>query len=199
VRGGQATESLYQLINKAESETLIQSPYLIVPKSTIQLFKVLIEKGVGIKISTNSLASTDNLMAYSGYHNIRSELLAIEVALYEYKPSLANQQELHQRYLQMKSSPPIFAIHAKSMVIDKKIAAIGTFNVDPRSINLNTEVGVIIPDAVSALELHGLISDDIKPENSWHIDKDNNPDKLVSLKKRLNLCAYKMLPLEPVL
>ena len=197
--GGQSTEGLYKLINKAKSEILIQSPYLIIPKSTIQLFKALIEKGVSINISTNSLASTDNLMAYSGYHNIRSELLEIGVGLYEYKPSPANQQELHQRYLQMKSAPPIFAIHAKSMVIDKKIAAIGTFNFDPRSINLNTEVGVIIPDDVTALELHDLISDDIKPENSWHIDKDNNPDKLVSFKKRLKLWAYKILPLEPVL
>lgn len=197
--GGQSTEKLYQLINKAESEILIQSPYLIVPKSTIQLFKALIEKGVSINISTNSLASTDNLMAFSGYHKIRSELLEIGVGLYEYKPSPSNQQELHQRYLQMKTSPPIFAIHAKSMVIDKKIAAIGTFNFDPRSINLNTEVGVIIPDDVTALELHGLISDDIKPENSWHIDKDNNPDDIVSFKKRLKLWAYKMLPMEPVL
>jgi len=197
--GGQSTESLYRLIKEAKSEILIQSPYLIVPESTIALFQQLIEKGVNIKISTNSLASTDNLVAFSGYHNIRSRLLEIGVMLYEYKPAPINQQQLYQRYLKVKDSPPIFAIHAKSMVIDKKIAAIGTFNFDPRSINLNTEVGMIIPDEQTALELHHLISDDMKPENSWFISQNDNPDGIVSFKKKLILWGYKILPLEPVL
>lgn len=197
--GGQSTESLYRLIKNAKSEILIQSPYLIVPESTIALFQKLISQGVNITISTNSLASTDNLMAFSGYHKVRSALLDIGVSLYEYKPFPLNQQELHQRYLQMKDSPPIFAIHAKSMVIDKEIAAIGTFNFDPRSINLNTEVGMIVPDKITALELHDLITEDIQPENSWFITKESNPDKQVSFKKKLTLWGYKLLPLEPVL
>lgn len=197
--GGQSTEHLYQLINNAKSEILIQSPYLIVPESVITLFEQLISRGVSITISTNSLASTDNLMAFSGYHKIRSALLDIGVSLYEYKPFPLNQQELHQRYLRMKESPPIFAIHAKSMVIDKEIAAIGTFNFDPRSMHLNTEVGMIIPNEVTALELYNLIAEDIKPENSWFITKGSNPDGQVTFKKKLTLWGYRLLPLEPVL
>lgn len=197
--GGQSTQKIYALINQATSEILIQSPYLVVPQAIIERFKTLIASGVSIKISTNSLASTDNLMAYSGYHKIRTELLQAGVELYEYKPAPENQQRLHQGYLAMKDSPPIFALHAKSMVIDKKIAAIGTFNFDPRSINLNTEVGVVIPDIASALELHQLISDDIKPGNSWRISEHSNPDSVVSFNKKLKLWFYKILPLDAVL
>lgn len=197
--GGKSTDEIIKLLNSAEKEIIIQSPYLIMPKETITLFKTLINKNITIKISTNSLASTDNLMAYSGYHNIRDRLLDIGIELYEYKPAPQNQAELHQRYLQLKASPPIFALHAKSMVIDRKTALIGTFNFDPRSINLNTEVGMVIPEAATANELYRLITDDMKAENSWHISKNNNPDNEVSLWKRIKLAMLKWLPLEAVL
>ncbi|EGG93210.1 Phospholipase D/Transphosphatidylase [gamma proteobacterium IMCC1989] len=197
--GGKSTDEIIKLLNRAEKEIIIQSPYLIMPPEVITFFKTLINKNISIKISTNSLASTDNLMAYSGYHNIRDQLLEIGIALYEYKPAPQNQAELHHRYLQLKDSPPIFALHAKSMVIDRKTALIGTFNFDPRSINLNTEVGMVIPDATTANELYQLITDDMKAENSWHILKNNNPDSEVSLWKRIKLTLLKWLPLEPVL
>jgi putative cardiolipin synthase len=197
--GGRSTAAIASLIQSAQSDILIQSPYLIMPESVIGFFKQLIDRGVSVTISTNSLASTDNLMAYSGYHNIRQALIDTGIALYEYKPAPANQQQLHQRYLDVKDSPPIFAIHAKSMVIDKKIAVIGTFNLDPRSINLNTEVGMVIPDEATALELHQLISNDIKAGNSWHITKDKNPDGEVAIGKRIKLWFLSLLPLEPAL
>ena len=85
------------------------------------------------------------------------------------------------------------------MVIDRKVALIGTFNFDPRSINLNTEVGMVIPDTTTANELYHLITDDMKAENSWQISTTNNPDSEVSLWKRIKLTLLKWLPLEPVL
>lgn len=197
--GGKSTDEIVKLLNRAEREIIIQSPYLVMSADTIALFKTLINKNITIKISTNSLASTDNLMAYSGYHNIRDHLLDIGIALYEYKPAPQNQAKLHHRYLQLKDSPPTFALHAKSMVIDRKIALIGTFNFDPRSINLNTETGMVIPDTTTATELYQLITDDMKAENSWHITKDRNPDAKASLWKRSKLTLLKWLPLEPVL
>jgi putative cardiolipin synthase len=197
--GGNSTDELVKLLLHAQEELIIQTPYLVMSKETIRFFKQLIDKGITIKISTNSLASTDNIMAYSGYHNIRDKLLEIGVELFEYKPAPQNQAELNQRYLDSQESPPIFALHAKSMVIDRKIALIGTFNFDPRSINLNTEVGMVIPDSTTAIELYNLIVDDMKTENSWHISKNNNPDDAVSLWKRIKLTLLKWLPLEPVL
>lgn len=197
--GGRSTDEIIKLLNSAEKEIIIQSPYLILSPEAIKFFETLRHKNIDITISTNSLASTDNLMAYSGYHSIRDRLLDLGIVLYEYKPAPQNQAELHQRYLQLKASPPIFALHAKSMVIDRKVALIGTFNFDPRSINLNTEVGMVIPDATTATELYHLISDDIKAENSWHISNHNHPDREAGLWKRIKLTLLKWLPLEPVL
>ncbi len=197
--GGKSTDAIIELVKSAQKEIIIQSPYLIMSKDVIALFKQRIDEGITIKISTNSLASTDNMMAYSGYHKVRDAILEAGIELYEYKPAPINQIRLHQRYLAMRESPPIFAIHAKSMVIDKKIAAIGTFNFDPRSINLNTEVGIIIPEKEISAELYQLITDDMAPGNSWRILKDQNPDDTVSFWKRMKLFAFKLLPLEPVL
>jgi len=200
--GGQSTQAIAELIKAAKDEIIIQSPYLVLPKEGIQIFKSLIDQGVNIKISTNSLASTDNLAAYSGYHKTREKLMELGVQLYEYKPYPRNQALINQRYLEIEKLP-IFAIHAKSMVIDNQTALIGTFNLDPRSIHLNTEVAMVVEDTQTANELRQLILDDMSSDNSWHITPtllaNQNPDKNVSTLKRLKLNMIKLLPLEPIL
>ncbi len=197
--GGKTTQEIVSLLNSANSEVLIQSPYLVMPDEGFTLLKSLINRGVKIKISTNSLASTDNLAAHSGYHDVRSDLIKAGIEVYEYKPYPKNQSLLYQRYHDIKDTPPIFAIHAKSMVIDGETALIGTFNLDPRSINLNTEVAMIVPNKDIATELRQLILNDISAENSWQISENNNPDKTVSLWKRIKLKLLSWLPLDPIL
>ena len=169
------------------------------PEELLDTFKHLIEKGVSIKISTNSLASTDNLMAFSGYHKVREELLDIGVELFEYKPNPKNFEVLYQNSSYTKDEPPTFAIHAKSMVIDQQTAIIGTFNFDPRSINLNTEVALIIPETNTAMLLRELILDDMATENSWELTKQSNPDDEVSFGKKMKLRFFKLLPLKEIL
>jgi putative cardiolipin synthase len=64
---------------------------------------------------------------------------------------------------------PTFAIHAKTMVIDSELLFIGTFNLDPRSANLNTEVGVLVRNKELARQVEEYIKQDMLPENSWDI------------------------------
>jgi phosphatidylserine/phosphatidylglycerophosphate/cardiolipin synthase-like enzyme len=71
---------------------------------------------------------------------------------------------------------PIFGLHAKSIVIDKEIAVIGTFNLDPRSANLNTECVAIVYDSTIAGNLSNAMEEDMKPENAWHTTLLFNPD-----------------------
>jgi len=197
--GGISTEKLHTLVKQAQQEIVIQSPYVVVPDELLDTFKQLIENGVSIKISTNSLASTDNLMAFSGYHKVREELLDIGVELFEYKPNPKNFEVLYQNSSYTKDEPPTFAIHAKSMVIDQQTAIIGTFNFDPRSINLNTEVALIIPETNTAMLLRELILDDMATENSWELTKQSNPDDEVSFGKKMKLRFFKLLPLKEIL
>jgi putative cardiolipin synthase len=197
--GGESTQHLLNAVKNARSSILIQSPYLIMPDGGIELLEKLVQRGVRIRISTNSLASTDNLQAFSGYHGQRDELLEAGVELFEFKPHPAIKAELIDRYPRIAANNPIFALHAKSMVIDDRTVFIGTFNLDPRSANLNTEVGVLTDSIDLARQLTQTIERDIDPANSWHTTIDFNPDSEVSRGKRFKMWVNRLLPLEPVL
>jgi putative cardiolipin synthase len=178
---------------------LIQSPYLILPKGGIELLNELHERGVTIRISTNSLASTDNLAAFSGYHKQRPRLLNAGIELYEFKPHPQIQTDLVERYPKLAENNPVFAIHAKSMVIDGSKVFIGTFNLDPRSANLNTEVGVLIDNPELGRQLTQSIERDIRPENSWRTTTGFSQDREVSKAKRFKLSIINLFPIDPIL
>ncbi|NCF15266.1 MAG: phospholipase D family protein, partial [Gammaproteobacteria bacterium] len=165
--GGESTQLLVDAVRNAQSSVLIQSPYLIMPEGGIELFEELIARGVRIRVSTNSLASTDNIPAFSGYYGQRDDLLEAGVELYEFKPHPAYKNELIERYPRLAEKNPIFALHAKSMVVDDETVYIGTFNLDPRSANLNTEVGLFVDSVELARQLTASIERDIDPANSW--------------------------------
>ncbi len=195
--GGRSTNQLIDAVKGAKKSVLIQSPYLILPEGGVELFAQLVRQGVKIRISTNSLASTDNIPAFAGYSSQRADLLEAGVEIYEFNPNPAIRDELI--YPRLAKYGPSFGLHAKSMVIDDETLFIGTFNLDPRSTNLNTEVGVLIDNRELARQLTASIERDIQPENSWHTTADFNPDDEVDFGKRLKVWMFRLLPVEPVL
>ncbi len=196
--GGTTTSALIKLVAGAKQSLTIQSPYLVMPPGGLELFRKLIDRGVTIRIVTNSLASTDNLQAYSGYANQRESLLAAGIEIYEFKPDAKIAQALLAPSAPPTQAQPLFAIHAKSLVVDGRVAYVGTFNLDPRSANLNTEVGVLIRDQAIAQQVKRAIEQDMQPENSWQAGVDE-PDADVGLMKRVKLWFWRLLPLEPLL
>jgi cardiolipin synthase C len=193
---GESTDGLIALVAQARESILIQSPYLVMPPGGIELFAQLVKKGVRIRISTNSLASTDKLMAFSGYYKQREALLDAGVEIYEFRPDAEVRQQLIQRE---QSSNTIFAIHAKSLLVDGEALYIGTFNLDPRSANLNTEVGIVMENAQLGQLLADSIETDMAPGNSWAITPSFNPDHKVSWPKRLQLLLYSLVPMNALL
>lgn len=196
--GGQTTAGLARLVQGARLSVTIQSPYLVLSDEAIALFRQIIASGIKVRINTNSLASTDNLPAFSGYRNQRDRLLKMGLQIYEYKPDPDVQRKLMQRTVAATRKAPVFALHAKTLVIDSKIVYIGTFNLDPRSENLNTEVGAIIHDEGLARAVEHAIETDMAPGNSWNAARDN-PDQYVSLAKRSKARLYQLLPIKPLL
>ena len=89
---------------------------------------------------------------------------------------------------------PIFGLHAKSMVLDGKIAVIGTFNLDPRSANLNTECITIIHSEKVAKEVLRGMEVEFDAANSWETTVDFNPDSEVTNIKRIKTWTRKILP-----
>lgn len=196
--GGLTSSALAKIAEDAREEIVIQSPYLVLSKEAIELFRKLIARGVKVRISTNSLASTDNLQAFSGYRNQRKQLLRMGLEIYEYKPAPEVQRQVMQRYAVLAEKAPVFAIHAKTTIVDSEVVYIGTYNLDPRSQNLNTEVGVVMRNAVVARAVRSAIETDIAPENSWNAATDA-PDKYAPLHKRSKVRLWQMTPITPLL
>lgn len=196
--GGKTTEKLAQLVENAQQQIVIQSPYLVMSAAAKKLFKKAIQRGVKVRINTNSLASTDNIQAFSGYRNQRDILTKMGVEIFEYKPDPQVKQHLLREALAANEKPPVFAIHAKTMVVDGETVYIGTFNFDPRSQNLNTEVGVIVRDTALASQVQNAIETDMHPENSWNAAEDK-PDQFASSAKRKRVIFYQLTPIKPLL
>ena len=196
--GGLSSSALAALVATAEDEVVIQSPYLVASEPAFELFDTLRARGVRIRISTNSLASTDNLKAFSGYLDQRRRLLDAGVEVFEYRPDPQVQHEIMSRYSELRAEAPVFAVHAKTLVVDRRVAFVGTYNLDPRSENLNTEVGVVIHDAQQAAAVADAIATDTLPGNSWNAGVDD-PDRYASSAKRLRAWLWSWLPIDAVL
>ncbi len=195
--GGISTSKLIELVKKAKHSLEIQSPYLITSQLGKNLFRDAVNRGVKVRILTNSLASTDNLEAFSSYQTDREKLLDTGVKIYEFRPDAAERKKIMTGKLQKTLNySPIFGLHSKTMVVDDEITVIGTFNLDPRSANLNTECVAIIKSRKVAKEVLKGIEIEFKPENSWEISKTSNPDSKVNNLKRLKTWTRKILPKE---
>lgn len=193
--GGKATVNLIKLVKNAKKTIDIQSPYLVTTELGQQLFKEAIDRGVEIRILTNSLASTDNLEAFAGYQQGREDLLKTGVRIFEFRPDAAERMKIMTGELQATIDyAPIFGLHAKSMVVDGKITVIGTFNLDPRSANLNTECVTIIHSEQVAKNVLVGMEEEFKPENAWETTLDFNPDSEVGTYKRVKTWTRKILP-----
>ncbi len=196
--GGLATAALARLVETANDTITIQSPYLVVSDAALGLFRRARARGVQVRINTNSLASTDNLMAFSGYRSQRKQLLRLGFEITEFQPEPVAQRALLARLAAANKTKPISALHAKTMVVDHRVVYIGTFNFDPRSENLNTEAGAIIHDAELARAVERAIAIDMQPGNSWDAAKDD-PDSHASFVKRSKVRLWQLLPIEPLL
>lgn len=193
--GGVTTDKLIDLVESASKTIDIQSPYLITTEKSRGLFKKMVDNGVKVRILTNSLGSTDNIEAFSGYQRDRDELLSTGVQVFEFKPDAEESKEIMTSALQEKPDfNPIFGLHAKTMVIDGETVVIGTFNLDPRSANLNTECLTIIYDKTVTQHVLEIMNTAFQPENSWEISTKFNPDSEVGTKKRIDTWTRKIVP-----
>ncbi len=193
--GGVTTDALIALVLKATSSIDIQTPYLITTDQSRALFKSAIDHGVRVRILTNSLASTDNVQAFSAYQSDREAILATGVEVYEWRPDARVRTEIMTGELQKElDHQPIFGLHAKGMVIDGHTTVIGTFNLDPRSANLNTECITIMRSERIAEQVASHMEIEFQPENAWRITMDFNPDDEVSVTKQFKTWTMKALP-----
>ncbi len=168
---GRSGKKLTEIALQAQHEILVQTPYLVMMPGTFAVVKKLIDRGATVRIHTNSFASTDNLPAFAGYVRHREKILQHGVELYEQKAQPVSRQHLIDRHKHLGEST-VFALHAKTAVFDRKTVFIGSFNLDPRSTHLNTEMGLLINSSEFAEKVAAIIERDMGLDNSWHVTLD---------------------------
>lgn len=193
--GGITLDELTRLFRSATQSVAIETPYLITTEASREILRAAVARGVDVRILTNSLAATDNLEAFNGYSRDRAELLATGVRIFEFRPDAAVRRRIMTSALAGKlEHPPIFGLHAKTMVIDGHTTVIGTFNLDPRSANLNTECFTVIPsEKIAAAVLAGMETDFL-PENAWETTQRSNPDAAAGWAKRFKAWTRGVVP-----
>ncbi len=181
-------DTLCKLLKEAKNSITIESPYLVLDDSYYEILLNLRKTKPDIRIitATNSLAATDNVIAYAhGYRERYKYLSELQIEIYELKPipediydflgfvveeKLKSKDKIQKSLAngKFKNSDNLHLCeHAKTYVIDNSITWIGSPNVDPRSGQINSENGVIIRDKKFSAKVEKIISEHIHPRNSW--------------------------------
>jgi len=155
------------LMRSAQQEVIVISAYFVPGKQGVELMRELVERGVHIRILTNSLASTDSPLVHNGYSRYRVALLKLGVELAEVRPKLGQRRP---RFHPFRGS--IASLHAKALVIDQKTVFIGSLNMDARSARTNSEMGLVIRSSDIARQVTSLL-DDISADGSYKLSLDH--------------------------
>ncbi|MEO7337322.1 MAG: phospholipase D family protein [Caldimonas sp.] len=139
---------LQRIMRPPTTELVVVSAYFVPGEVGVRYLDGLARSGVKVTILTNSLEATDVAAVHSGYSKWRPSLLAAGIELWETKRSAAD-VPVQMRYGGSSGS----SLHAKTFEIDRRQVFIGSFNVDPRSKRLNTELGFVIDSPNMATDL----------------------------------------------
>ena len=162
-------EAFAAVAGSAENEILIANAYIIPDNEMIAAIQETTARGVKIRILTNSLASQDVPAVNSKYKNWREPMLEAGVELFEFQEDPAIRPTIVD---QPPTESEFSALHTKAMVVDRRWVYIGSLNLDPRSIKINTEMGMIVTSAEFAEEVARIIERDMEPANSWRVHLD---------------------------
>ena len=162
------TTPLGAVARNAERELLIMSPYFVALKPGIEGISALARKGVQIDVVTNGLAASDHLLVYGGYAPVRKPLLREGVRFYEVRGDITLSGTRSAGTADAKSS-----LHTKAFIADRRYFFLGSFNWDPRSANINTEMGILI-DAPDIADRYASLIYQLAPTTSYEVFLEGN-------------------------
>jgi putative cardiolipin synthase len=162
----QVARFLTELLDSAEEEIVILSAYLIPTEQLEDAVRRAAGRGVRVRILTNSLASNNHLVAHSAYRRHIETLLGHGVELYEVRVD-AKDRPL---YMILPWEEKQLALHAKGLLVDHDRVFIGSANLDPRSLRINTEMGFLIESEALNERLRDAFRPDFAAGNAWSLE-----------------------------
>lgn len=167
-------ERFHNKLQTLENELLIESAYFVVAERGVRVARMLHEKGVKIRVLTNSLASNDVVAAHAGYANCREALIDAGVEMYELRADSVSPTVVEKKVVAGGESKA--ALHTKAMVFDHESIFVGSFNLDPRSAHINTEMGVYVESQELARQLVVYMDEGVLPQNAYRVMLDENEE-----------------------
>jgi putative cardiolipin synthase len=156
-----------ELAESAEHEFVIETAYLIPTKEAISKVAEIIERGVRVRILTNSMQSNNHTSVHAHYMKYRKPMIEAGIELHELQPD----PELLEHYKQVESrvAESHAGLHTKAFVVDGRLSMIGSYNMDPRSRIWNSEIGLLIDSEEFAAKVLEVMEADFDPANSYRL------------------------------
>jgi putative cardiolipin synthase len=164
-RPDQLATKLRSMIANARSDVVLVTAYLVPTRELEQVVEAVEDRGVEVKILTNSLQSNNHVAAHAAYHGHLRRLVDHGADLHEVKVD-ARARSL---YMDSPVEDKQLGLHAKLLLIDDDLAFVGSCNLDPRSLKLNTEVGLIIRSRRFNELLRNQLAVDFSSANAWSV------------------------------
>jgi len=136
---GYLADDLEKLLQQANSSIVLITPYFIPQKIGMDFWRDILDKGIEVTVITNSLASTNHIPVHSAYSRYRVPMLLAGGEIYEARAD-ATSTPIYDH----DETPERLTLHTKLIIIDDDQLFVGSLNLDPRSININTEMGLVI-------------------------------------------------------
>ena len=150
-------------------DLLIETAYLIPGDRGVATLCGFVADGVKVRVLTNSFASNDVVTAYSGYRKYREPLVRCGVDLYEMRTDAGF---VRKDWTWAKASSTAY-LHTKAAVLDGQDVIVGSFNMDPRSVELNTEIALVVRSRRLAADVTAFIEDGMSPPNAYRLAIDD--------------------------
>ena len=163
----QLAAALIDQIDRAESELTLVSAYLVPTPELSEAIRRAEQRGVEVRILTNSLRSNNHTAAHSAYRHYVHGLLLHGADLHEVR-ALAKDRS---RYMLAPVEDKHLGLHAKALLIDDDLSFVGSANLDPRSLNINTEMGLLLRSREFSQSLRDCLSIDFDRRNAWHLQE----------------------------
>jgi len=162
----QVSYRLEQEYQRTKKELLVEMAYIVPTEDFQRQLNDLHRRGVTVKIMTSALEATDVSLVYSAYKRYRENLLEAGVELYEYKAHAGLTRSERKWY---KPRSTLSSLHTKAIVFDRERVYIGSANLDPRSVKLNTEIAVLVHSRRLAQQMADYLAEDFSAARSWHV------------------------------
>lgn len=197
--------ALLEAVEAMQTELTVISPYFVPGENTTDTFVAASKSGKRVRVLTNSLAANDVAAVHGGYSRYRKPLLAGGVQLWELKPLEGS--AVPSSLLGSSGA----SLHTKAMTFDNRTVFVGSFNLDPRSIWLNCEQGVLVDSDVLAMQVETIFATQTSGQRAWRVMLENgdltwsdgqetfDSDPLASPGRHFRAWLTRLLHLEPQL